>query len=140
MSRNAKLMILMIPLGAIAGFICAFVILLVTGFFHLIAGRLLPYEVPHLLLYAIVAGIMPGANVGMIFTPVAYGIFFRDLDNNILRNVILIIGLTTIVAGGIGGIAQDFVALIFAVIGFCTGVLAAFAYSKDHAVRSGDST
>lgn len=122
----------MIPLGAVAGFICAFIVLLVTGVFHLISGRLSPSEVPVLLLYAIVAGIMPGAMIGMMFTPIVFVIFFRDLDNSILRNVALIIGLNTIVAGGLGGIAQDFVALIFAGIGSCMGVLAAFAYSKDY--------
>lgn len=134
MSRRAfKRTLLVFLIATVGGFLCAFLVTLSSIYFHIAAGHTNVAQdgLRLYLAYAIFCGIVPGAFLGIVSVPPIYLAFFSHLSDKELVRISCMIGGGTVVAGVLGSVAYELFALIAALLGFLTSVLAAVLYLKD---------
>lgn len=139
MSRTVVTGLLLIPAGAVVGFLCCAMIArgyyLISTTFNGVTYS--AHELDDVVVGIILAGMLGGA-AGAIVTPVFYIIGFTQASTRQLVSLFSLIAVATVVLGLSGAFVGPNAALFTTMVGFLGACATAYTYIMDHAKERGD--
>ncbi|HEY2710871.1 MAG TPA: hypothetical protein VGI60_00010 [Chthoniobacterales bacterium] len=131
-SRQFLIALSAIPVGGIAGFVCAAIIVSACVLFGTLydhtSGSAIDWQLRAS--YVFTTAVVPGAVVGALSLAAAYLILFRTLSLSSLFAAGLWIAVGVLGGGLLASSAQEFFALIATMIGFAVGCRLAYVRPK----------